>query len=103
MRSVIISAAAEAEIDLIYEYLAVYSTKAADAFLDAVEDRIAMLEQGFIEFPLARDTTLSDAGYHATLVKSYVMLYTVTEESEVRIAHAFHQSQDYASLVSEIQ
>ena len=103
MRSVIVSAAAEAEINLINEYLAVYSPKAADAFLDAVEDRIAMLEQGVIEFPVARDPALSAAGYHATLVKSYVILYTVTEDSEVRIAHVFHQSQDYASLVIEIQ
>ena len=103
MRSVAVSAAAEAEIDLINEYLAVYSRKAADAFLDAVEDRIATLEQGVVEFPVARDPALSAAGYHSALVKSYIMLYTVAEEGEVRIAHVFHQSQDYASLVTEIQ
>ena len=103
MRNVIVTGAAEAEIDPINEYPSVYSVRAANAFLDAVEDRIGMLEQGVVEFPFARDPALFAAGYHATLVKSYIMLYKVTENGDVHIAHVFHQSQDYASLVTEIQ
>ena len=103
MRNVVVSDAAEAEIGLINEYLSVYSTKTADAFLDAVDDKIDLLEQGVVEFPLARDPDLAEAGYRSALVNNYLMLYTVEENGDAHIAHIFHQSQDYASLATEIQ
>ena len=103
MRKVIVTDAAEAEIGLINEYLSVYSIDTANAFLGAVEARIDMLEQGVVEFPVARDPVLANAGYRYTFVKSYLMLYTVAKNGDVHIAHVFHQSQDYAALVGEIQ
>ena len=101
--SIVVAARDELALDRVLLMPAHVSPFKLDRKTAPEEDRIAMLEQGVIEFPVARDPALSAAGYHATLVKSYVILYTVTEEGEVRIAHVFHQSQDYASLVIEIQ
>ena len=99
MRRVVVSDAAEAEIGLINEYLSVYSAKTASDFVAAVEAKIDILGQGVVEFPLARDPDLAEAGYRSALVNSYLMLYTVEENGDAPIAHVFHQSQDYAALV----
>ena len=103
MRKVIVSDAAEAEISLINEYLSVYSAKTASAFVDAVAAKVDMLEQGVVEFPIARDPDLAEAGYRSALINNYLMLYTVEENGDAHIAHVFHQSQDYASLVTAIK
>lgn len=65
--------------------------------------RIGTLEDGVADFPLSRHPKPRAAGYHVTLVSSYPIPYCLTAPDEVHIAHIFHQSQEYARLVAEIQ
>ena len=102
MRNVVITDTAEGELRLIAEYLSFYGAQTANSFIEAVQDKIAMLEEGVVEFPLARDSDLAQAGYRTVLIGNYLMLYGVADNGEVYIAHLFHQSQDYAALVIEI-
>ena len=103
MRSVVVSEGAESELELVYDYLSVFGEQTAEKFLSAYEKCIDMLEDGVIEFPLSRHPKLRAAGYHVALVNSYLVLYRLTAPEEVYVAHIFHQSQDYARLVAEIQ
>ena len=101
MRNVIVTNTAEGELRLINEYLAFFGPRTADSFVDAVAKAIATLKDGVVEFPPSRDPDLADAGFHVVLVKSYFMLYRITDNGDVHVAHVFHQSQDYAKLVTE--
>ena len=70
------------------------SRKLAQAFLrraDEIADNPSL-------YGLSRVPELANAGYHATLVGSYLMLYYLSGDT-VHIAHFFHQSQDYARYV----
>ena len=92
MRDVVISGAAESEISVIDEYLTVFGVSTADSLLDAIQDKVAMLEEGVVEFPIAHHPKLAAAGYRVVLVKGYLMLYKVAEDGSVQVAHIFHQS-----------
>lgn len=70
----------------------------ASAFLDEWENVIECLKDGSVEHRLSRFEPLAKLGYHTVLVKGYIALY-FKEEEDVVIAHLFHQSQDYASIV----
>ena len=103
MRNVIVSATARSELQLITDYLSVFGNITAMSFAREFDRKVEMLRDGIVEFPLARHPKLAAAGYRVIFVKNYLMLYQVTDEGTVCIAHVFHQSQDYASLVTEIQ
>ena len=99
MRNVIITETAEGELRLINEYLQFFGPKTAESFVDAVAARISALKEGVVEFPIARDPDLAQAGFRVALVKSYLMLYRIADNGDVHVAHVFHQSQDYTKLV----
>ena len=69
----------------------------------AYEKCVGTLEDGVVEFPLSRHPKLRAAGYRVALVNSYFVLYRLTVPDEVHIARIFHQPQEYARLVAEIQ
>ena len=73
------------------------------SFAREFDRKVEMLRDGIVEFPIARHPKLAAASYRVAFVKNYLMLYQVADDGTVRIAHVFHQSQDYASLVTEIQ
>lgn len=99
MHNVVITDTAEGELRLISEYLAFFGAQTASSFISEVQDKVSMLKDGVVEFPLARDPDLVQAGFHVVLVKSYLMLYSIADNGDVNIAHVFHQSQDYANIV----
>ena len=99
MRKAIVSDTARSELRLITEYLAVFSRNTAVSFVREFDDKIKTLEEGVVEYPIARQPELSAMGFRIALVKSYLMLYTVDDGGDVYVAHVFHQSQDYAALV----
>ena len=72
------------------------------SFVREFDNKIKMLEEGVVEFPIVRHPELAGAGYHVALVKNYLMLYRVNDMNVVQVAHVFHQSQDYAVLVEEL-
>ena len=93
-----IQSAAEAETDLIIDYLTLKSPQAADKFFKELHKTYRTLQEGIVNYGLSRFPELAMQDYHAVLFNNYVLLYL--EEGDVRtIAHIFHQKQDYASLV----
>ena len=103
MRDVIVSTTARDELRLITEYLSIFGAGTARTFAREFNRKIKVLQEGVIEFPIARHPDLAAAGYRIALVKNYLMLYKIADDRTVRVSHVFHQSQDYAALVTEIQ
>ena len=89
---------ADAEANIILDYLASKSQKAADRFYKDLHKSYATLHDGVVNYGLSRFPELAKQGYHSLLFNNYVMLYL--EEDNTRIvAHIFHQRQNYAELV----
>ncbi len=86
------------ELEDIVAYLSVFGSNTAKSFLDAWESALTGLRDGIVERRLSRFDVLARLGYHTILVKGYVALY-FQERDTVVVAHLFHQSQDYASIV----
>lgn len=100
MRNVIISETARNELRFIADYLSVFGKGTAKSFAREFDRKIQSLEEGVVEYPIARHPKLAVAGYRVALVKNCLMLYRVSEDGTVRISHVFHQSQDYANIVA---
>ncbi len=103
MRDVVVSATARSELRNITSCLASFGSVTARSFARELDRKVASLREGVVEYPYARHPELAAAGYRVALVKSYLLLYKVNPDGSVGIAHVFHQSQDYASLVTEIR
>lgn len=86
------------ELDSIVVYLSDVSPAAASRFLDEWDKALERLRSVELEFALCRFEPLAKLGYRLFKVSSYIALYYREGEDAV-IAHVFHQSRDYASLV----
>ncbi len=96
--SVQILPTAEREVEDIVGYLLSHGTNTARRFTDKYRAQLKLLASGTVDFGLAFLPELADLGYRTCLVNTFVLLYYY-EGNNVVIAHVFHQSQDYASLV----
>lgn len=61
------------------------------------ETALEGLRDGIVEHRPSRSGTLSRLGYRTVLARSYIVLY-FREGEDAIVSHAFHQSQDYASI-----
>ena len=89
---------AQAEADIILNYLKTKNEKAADNFYKELHNIYKTIAEGIVDFGLSRFPELAIEGYHNVFFDNYVILY-VEEGDNRTIAHIFHQKQDYASLV----
>ncbi len=92
---------AEAELDNTIAYLTAQGPQTARKFTNEFRKQLELLSSGVVDYGLSKLPELAALGYHACLVKSYVMLYFY-EDNEIVIAHLFHQSRDYTHLVTNI-
>ena len=100
MYAVEFTESAESDLDSITDYLSVHlaNPPAAEALLDAIDSAIANFSANPAIFPLCRDERLADLGYRKSVVRSYIMIYSVDDSEEVvRILRFFHGSEDYAN------
>lgn len=86
------------ELESIVDYLTGSGPMTAASFLDEWEAMLEGLRDGIVAYRLSRFDVLARLGYHTVLVKGYIVLY-FKEADDIVIAHLFHQSQDYASIV----
>lgn len=86
------------ELESTVEYLLGFGPNTASTFLAERESTIEHLHDGSVEHRLSRFESLARLGYHTVPVKGYIALY-FKEKNDVVIAHLFHQSQDYTSIV----
>lgn len=86
------------ELESVVAYLMGFGPETAASFLDEWEGVLGELRDGVVVHRLSRFDALARLGYRSVLMRSYVVLY-FKDGDDVVIAHLFHQSQDYASIV----
>lgn len=86
------------ELESTVKYLLSFGSKTASTFLNEWNKVIKNLRGGTMEYRLSRFEPLAQLGYHTILINSYIVLYFI-DGDDIVVAHLFHQSQDYASIV----
>ena len=74
------------------------SLQAAADFMDEFDCQLSLVAENPLLFGLSRMPGLAARGYRTMHVNNYVALYRVKDDMVV-VAHIFHQTQNYASLV----
>ena len=95
---VVILPTAVAEREAITDYLANFGKSAVASFLDEYARQLELITSGSVSYRLSRFDELAKLGYRMAPVNNYLFLYVVGN-GVVTVAHFFHQSQNYASLV----
>ncbi len=100
--SVIVTEAAERDIDEILQYLCVKleNPKAASDFVVELEHKYTELVSFPKLFEVSRNVRLAEKGYHRFVVGSYVALYLIDEPKQVvTIARVFYGRRDYQNYI----
>ena len=95
---VVILPTAAAEREAITDCLASFGASAVSSFLDEYEHQLELIASGSACYGLSRFDELARLGYRMAPVNNYLFLYAI-EDGVVTVAHFFHQTQNYASLV----
>ncbi len=95
---VVILPTAVVEREAITDYLANIGTSAVASFLDEYARQLELIASGAVNYRLSRFAELAELGYRMAPVNNYLFLYVI-ENDVVTVAHFFHQSQNYASLI----
>ena len=95
---VVILPTAAAERKAITDYLASFGASAVSSFLDEYEHQLELIASESINYGLSRFDELARLGYRMAPVNNYLFLYVI-EDGVITVAHFFHQTQNYASLV----
>ena len=98
MYEVIVSPAADSDLDRIIRYIAVELGRppSAATLADKIDARLIELETMPDKFSFCKDTFLRKLGYHRVTAGGYLIIYRIDEESKrVIVVHYYHTLQDY--------
>ena len=98
--NIVILDEAQKEYEAVVAYLVdiLKSSQAAIGFVDEFDYQVSLIRENPIIYRLSRMPELAARGYRSALVKHYILLYKMLQDT-IAIAHIFHQTQDYARLV----
>lgn len=83
-----------------YLVLSLENKPAAAALLDEIEKTYDGLERMPMMCEACQDPYLKERGYRKAVIRNYIMVYTVDEDTKtVSIMRFFHGRQDYAKLI----
>lgn len=102
MYKLVITELAHQDLDSIVSYIAVQlsNAKAAGDFLDEVTVCYGFLKSNPMMYERCQDRRLGEEGYRKALIKNYVLVYKINEESKiVSIMRFFYGAQDYTKLI----
>lgn len=98
--SITILEEAASEYRQIVHYLAkvLQSPQAARGFIEEFDSQVARIRTMPELYAASEMPELAKMEYRAFQVNSYLVLYRI-EDTQVHIAHIFHQSQNYTKLI----
>lgn len=100
--NVFVTHLARRDLDEIIDYITntLCNPEAARNLLREFENNVAFLKESPYMFPMCSDRYLQQKGYRKMLIKKYVALYTVSEEScAVVIARIVYAKRDYSAIL----
>ena len=89
---------AEDDLAEIVDYLLEYSTSAANAFIDELENLEAQLSAFPEAAPLVRNKSLRHKGYRMAVIGEYLLFYILRDEC-VYVMRIIHTKRNYLSLL----
>ncbi|MHB1654651.1 MAG: type II toxin-antitoxin system RelE/ParE family toxin [Desulfitobacteriaceae bacterium] len=102
MYKLIVSELAHQDLDKIISYIAVelVNPVAAGSFLDEVDQCYGYLMTNPWMYEKCQDKRLEKEGYRKALIKNYLLVYKIDEDSKtVSILRFFYGRQDYIKLI----
>ena len=102
MYKLFVTELAHQDLDHIISYIAVKlsNPKAAGDFLDEVATCYSYLKSNPLMYTGCLDERLRKEGYRKAVIKNYVLVYKISEESKtVSIMRFFYGAQDYTKLI----
>lgn len=99
MYDVLVTEAADQDLDGIVEYIAISlsNSSAAGAFLDEVERCYELLREKPLAYAECSDQRLQAKRYRKAVINNYVLVYRVEKDTHrVYVLRFFHGGQDYA-------
>ena len=102
MYKLFITELAHQDLGHIISYIAVKlsNPKAAGDFLDEVTACYGFLKSTPKMYERCQDRRLGEEGYRKAVIKNYVLVYKISEESKtVSIMRFFYGAQDYTKLI----
>ena len=93
---------ADYDLDKIINYISLKlsAPEAASDFLDEVYTCYDRLEENPYIYEECRDPKLKKEGYRRVVIKNYVMIYKIYEDSKEVVVHGFfYGRQDYVNLL----
>lgn len=102
MYKLVITELAHQDLESIVSYIAVQlsNAKAAGDFLDEVTACYGFLKSNPMMYERCQDRRLGEEGYRKAVIKNYVLVYRINEESKiVSIMRFFYSAQDYTKLI----
>lgn len=102
MYKLVITELAHQDLDRIVSYIVVQlsNSKAAGDFLDEVTACYGFLKSTPMMYERCQDRRLGEEGYRKAVIKNYVLVYKISEESKtVSIMRFFYGAQDYTNLI----
>lgn len=102
MYKLIITIAAQNDLEAIYEYIAVElaNQPAAKNFFDKVENCYDNLIRQPYMYEECRDRRLRLSGYRRAVINKYIMIYRVDNSKKaIYIIRFFYGAQDYEKLI----
>ncbi|MFZ3132989.1 MAG: type II toxin-antitoxin system RelE/ParE family toxin [Desulfosporosinus sp.] len=102
MYKLIITELAHQDLDKIVSNIAVelVNPTAAGVFLDEVDKCFGYLKSNPLMYGKCQNKRLEKEGYRRALIKNYLLVYKINEESNiVSIMRFFYGAQDYINLI----
>lgn len=102
MYKLIVTELAHRDLDNIVSYIALQlaNPKAAGDFLDEVTTCYGFLKNEPMMYERCQDRRLSKEGYRKAMIKNYVLVYKIDEDSKnVSIMRFFYSAQNYMKLI----
>lgn len=102
MYKLLVTELAHQDLDNIVSYIAIQlsNPKAAGDFLDEVTTCYSFLKNNPMMYERCQDRRLEKEGYRKAVIKNYVLVYKVNENSRtVSIMRFFYSAQDYSKLI----
>lgn len=102
MYKLVITELAHQDLDRIVSYIVVQlsNSKAAGDFLDEVTACYGFLKSTPMMYERCQDRRLGEERYRKAVIKNYVLVYKISEESKtVSIMRFFYSAQDYTKLI----
>ncbi len=102
MYKIIMTKAFECDVEETLEYISnkFYNPTAAQRLLNSISDKISLIEENPLIFPLYHDDKLAKQNYRFAVVNRYLLFYKANEiEKTVYLARFLYSAQNVTDIV----